>query len=107
MEHQDWKPVVLKGNKKSSKTQNKKFNGDNKMAKIDQATDVVKPKFFPRDLAQQIIKYRTNNKLNRKQFAQRLNIKESLLADIETCKAVYNGTLVDKFKRIINKQKTD
>mgnify|MGYP006139161925 CR=1 FL=1 len=100
MSHQDWKPVIF--NKK--KTQTKRGPGRSHASKIEQSED-TKVKLFPKDLVKQIIQHRVNLKLNRKQFAHKLNMKEGQLAKIEGGKAPHNSALVGKFKRMINNHK--
>lgn len=98
MSHQDWKPVVF-----DKRQQNKPKGGPGRShaSKIEESDD-TKVKTFPKDLVKQIIQYRVDKGMNRKQFAQYLNMKEGQLAEIESCKAPHNGALVGRFKRMIN-----
>lgn len=98
MNHQDWKPVVFK--KKTTKKQPQSVKSNTKSDDDD-----IKLKKFPPELVKQIIKYRVDKNMNRKQFAQFLNIRESKLAEIETNKALHNGPLVGRFKKLINGNK--
>ena len=100
MNHQDWKPVIF--NKK--KTQKKCGPGRSHASKIEQSEE-TKVKRFPADLAKQIVQYRVDLKMTRKEFAHKLNMKVGQLADIESGKAPHNGAIVGKFKRMINNHK--
>ena len=48
-----------------------------------------------------VIKYRTDNKLTQKQFANRLNIPQATISALESNKAIYDHKLNNKLKRII------
>lgn len=101
MEHQDWKPVILrkpqtkeslikKGNytieKKQNLGNNKSFS-DISARKLEQEEIPQLPKVSPA-LSAAISKGRTEKTLTRKDLARLCNLKESIIADYETGKAI-------------------
>jgi DNA-binding XRE family transcriptional regulator len=48
-----------------------------------------------------MITYRQKNKLNQKQFAQKLNIPVKTINDIESNRGIYNPNINNKIKRMI------
>ncbi len=96
-EHQDWTPVVIR--KTSNKTTKK--SEDEIYSKIKFETEDVKIKYIPSDISQLIISGRNAKKLTRKQLANELNLKEDVIADIETGKAIYNGNIISRIKRYL------
>ena len=97
MEHQDLKPVVLRKNtqKPSSVPNNKSPNSQKK-----EDGQVVVPKTFTKDFGQKLATVRTTKSMNRKDLSLKLNVKESVVADIENGKMLYDGNIVHKLKRI-------
>jgi ribosome-binding protein aMBF1 (putative translation factor) len=98
MDHQNWNITVLK------KTQPVKHT--HVMKPKTDFTEETKLKKYPAELVKEIIKFRVDNKMSRKEFAIKLNITDGVLAQIESKTGVYNCKLVDKFKRyVINHKK--
>ena len=111
MEHQDWTPVVLKKKQAQDKQTILKssaatITSSEKPAwKIEKQVDSEEGKplnFVSSDIAKLIIGGRISAKLSQKQLAQKLNIQEKEIKDIETCKAVENKALISKIKRALN-----
>lgn len=110
--HQDWKTVVMKPAKAATqiqvqpKEQNATTTLGGKPAwKIEKQvdSDVGKPvNYVSAETARAIIGGRTAAKLTQKQLAQRLNIPEKDIKDIESGKAVENKGLVARIKRVLN-----
>lgn len=98
MSHQDWKPVIFDKRKQNKP---KVGPGRSHASKLEESED-TKVKRFPKDLVKQIIQYRVDKGMNRKQFAQALNMKEGQISEIESGKAAHNGAIVGRFKRLIN-----
>jgi ribosome-binding protein aMBF1 (putative translation factor) len=116
-EHQDWTQVVLK--KKPTKEQLPKVvtaKNDVHTATISSATskpvwkiekqiDSTEGKplnYVSKADADTIIKGRIAAKLTQKQLAQRLNMQEKDIKDIETCKAVENKAIIARIKKSLN-----
>jgi len=98
MEHQDFKPVVLRKN--NQKLPNKSPNNEKKEKKED--GQVVVPKTFTKEFGQKLATARVSKNMNRKDLSLKLNVKESVVADIENGKLLYDGNLVHKLKRIFS-----
>lgn len=121
--HQDWKPLIIRGKQAPSqqvRTHNeierfkrsgggtatlKKFQaGKNVQRKKNLDTrklesDEVSLKYVSKELGHKISQARLELKLTRKDLGSKMNEKESVIADWETCKALYNPQLMAKFKR--------
>ena len=96
MEHQDFKTVVLR--KKTSP--NVLNNPPKKIENKEDEGNVVKPKTFTTDFGKKLSALRTEKNLKRKDLALKLNMKESVIADIENGKHLYDGGIVHKLKKI-------
>jgi hypothetical protein len=103
MDNQDWTPVVI--NSKAKVDAAKKELASKPPGKTNQQknleSDEPKIRYVDRDISQLIINGRLAKKLNRKQLAIGMMIPESVIADWETGKAIYNGPMLDKFKRYL------
>ena len=95
MDHQDFKVVVLR--KKESP---KKENNEPKIEEKKDNGDIIKPKTFPKEFGKKLSALRTEKKMNRKELALKLNLRESVVSDIETGKHLYDGGIVHKLKKI-------
>lgn len=110
--HQDWNTVILKNTQPKqtivATTKATIIASSSKPAwKVEQQVDgdTGKPvNFVSRTDADLIVKARVNAKLTQKQLAQRLNMQEKDIKDIESCKAVENKATLAKIKRVLNTQ---
>lgn len=122
--HQDWSTVVLKKPQKAALAEEKQksavpvqhanqaknsvaHSASSKPAwKIEQQVDDETNKspldFVTSEVAKKIIQGRINMKLSQKDLANRLNMQEREIKDIETCKAVENKAILSKIKRFLN-----
>lgn len=117
----DWTPVVLKPKPQSGsakqklnqaqrhgleiETIRKPFSGQNKHApvvrvKADDDEIVEIPK-VSHSVAQQIVSARVAKGWTRKDLAQRLNVKEVVIAEYETSKATPDPRLVQRMRTIL------
>ena len=105
LEHQDWKPVIVKKNtKKDSSNTQKKTNPENqKIKNIEKCVeeDDLKHKKITPELKQKIIQGRCALSFTQKQLAQKCNFPLQVINDIETGKAIYNHQHINKIKRIL------
>ena len=70
--------------------------------KLDQSSEAEKIERVPRETAQAIIKARTSRKLSQDQLAKQLNIKVTVVKDIENGKApLKNNRDLQKIKRVL------
>jgi putative transcription factor len=111
MQHQDWETFIVHcknepktNNKKQSKEIKKKTGGISKAVKIEKLVeeDQLKHKVIPKEIADLIRNKRCEMKLKQKDLAQQLNVNVSVINDVETGKALYNGLLISKIKRKLN-----
>lgn len=125
--HQDWTPVVIRKPKtqvveKSVRATPATSVGNTSKAGVNRAThsthntdipawkiekqvdsDTGAPiKRVTTQDAQAIIKGRVAMKLSQTQLAQRLNMPERDIKDIESCKAVENKAVINKIKKFLN-----
>ena len=109
MQHQDWKSVVLKNINVVPKNQPKNIvkkedlpkSSVNPSVKLDENDEVLKIKYVSKDISQLIINGRIAMKLTRKDLANKLNLKEDIITDIETCKAIHDGNQIAKIKKLL------
>jgi ribosome-binding protein aMBF1 (putative translation factor) len=109
MEHQDWKTIVLK-NPNVVKNQPKNIvkktdlpkSTVNSSIKLNENDEVTQIKYVPKDISKLIIQCRITKKLTRKDLANSLNLKEDIITNIENGKAIYDGNLIAKIKKILN-----
>ena len=110
LEHQDWKPIIIK--KTDSKTTNSNtISNTTKKLSVKQQTDIkllkqadndeLKHKKVPPEVRKQIQQKRGVLKWTQKQLAQKVNLQVSIINDIETGKATYNPQHITKIKRIL------
>ena len=110
LEHQDWKPIIIK--KTDSKTTNSNtLSNTTKKLSVKQQTDIkllkqadndeLKHKKVPPEVRKQIQQKRGVLKWTQKQLAQKCNLQVSIINDIETGKATYNPQHITKIKRIL------
>ena len=110
MSHQDWEIVTLAGKKKVEQNNKKHYDIQNKQSdeqksqaaknyKLENSED-IKIETIPSALAKEIIQLRTQNKLNQKDFAQKIYVQHTQINDIESGKAVYNQDAKKIIKQI-------
>jgi len=103
MNHQDLKPIIL--NPKTEPVKKsiiaKKKDTTIQGVKLDENDEVISIKKIPREISTLIINARVSKKLNRKDLANQLNLREDVIADIELGKAIYNGNQIAKIKKYL------
>lgn len=110
MQHQDWKSVVLKNINAVPKNAPKNIvkkedlprSNVNSSVKLYENDEVLKIKYVPKDISQLIINGRVTMKLTRKDLANKLNLKEDIITNIETGKAIYDGNQIARIKKLLN-----
>tara|TARA_B110000971_G_C20000826_1_gene496740 strand:+ start:1617 stop:1934 length:318 start_codon:yes stop_codon:yes gene_type:complete len=103
MSHQDWTPQILNKSKAPLITDiiAKEKNVLNPSVKLDENDEVIKIKTVPKDTSTMITNARNLRKLTRKDLANKLNLKEDIITNIETGKAIYDGNQIAKIKRFL------
>jgi len=110
MEHQNWETHIIHC-KPSSKPisgknqENKPKHKDvSKSVKLEQLVekDELSHKIVPKEIADLIRNKRCEMKLKQKDLAKQLNLNVSVINEIETGKAIYNGQTISRIKRKLN-----
>lgn len=101
MDYQDFKNVILKPKSKIEVKEiiEKKKNTTNSSILLNDNDEVIKIKKVSKEISNTIINARIFKKLTRKQLANQLNLKEDVITNIETGKAIYDGVLIAKIKK--------
>jgi len=115
MDHQDWKPVILKKNnsqlKKDGKIVKEKIlsgkrpnsnsnNCDINKKKLDD-DDVPAPTYVPKSICIEIQQARCARKMSQQDLANRLNVKKNIVNELESGKMIYNKGFIRKVKNIL------
>ncbi len=112
MDHQNWETHIIhcKSSKNQSKNQSK--NGMDKQNHKDVSKSVKLEKLVEKDelshklvskeLADSIRNKRCEMKMKQKDLAKQLNVNVSVINEIETGKAIYNGKILSQIKRKLN-----
>jgi ribosome-binding protein aMBF1 (putative translation factor) len=98
MNHQDWEPIIIKKNTTADATEKKHHQKQGTGQNINDDDEVPKVRFIDKDFSNQVEKARLAKGWTRKQLAQNMMIAETIVTEVETGKAVYNGNIVNKFK---------
>ena len=104
-DHQDWKSVVLNGNKSSAKvapspgspkkvSYNDAIKGD-----IDESMQIIK---VDKQLSQDILKARLAKGLSQVDLAKQMSLDVNIIKTYENGTATHNGAMVSKFKKFLN-----
>ena len=108
---QDWKPVILTKNVPKKQPRNMVTRDTlpkittSSSVKLNENDEVTKIKYVTKDISQLITSGRINKKYTRKDLASKLNVKEDVITDIENGKAIYNGELIVKIKKVLEIKK--
>jgi hypothetical protein len=104
--NQDWTTITLQNKEKMMKGMARKIvekQGDMSAVisnkKIENETENFAIKYIPKELSKEIVNARIILKLSQKDFANKLNMSQSIYNELENGKAIYNV----ETKKIINK----
>ena len=111
MNHQDWKPVILrktntqlKKEEKVKKTTVLNPKGPNSKKtdinakKLD--SDEIQPiKFIPKETAKNIQQARIAKKITQQELANRLNVKKTIINDLESGKMILDKSFINKVEK--------
>ena len=104
MDCQDWKPVIFNKPKKKIIVKNKKkVLSDEQIRKIklENENDVQKIEKVSLDFRKEMQKARCAKNMTQKQLAQKLNLKQTIIANYEQGKAVPNNFIITKIERAL------
>ena len=109
MDHQDWKPVILKKSVKKSIVEKKqvvKTNlNSNSISNVNSKKledEDVQLKYVPKSVGIEIQQARAAQKLSQQDLANRLCVKKNIINDLESGKMLKNNQFVSKVKRTLN-----
>tara|TARA_B100000902_G_scaffold65012_1_gene71568 strand:+ start:849 stop:1193 length:345 start_codon:yes stop_codon:yes gene_type:complete len=106
-DHQDWKTIVVKTNKKkgeNKKSTKKIDNTTQKLMKVERKADndELKHDVYTKEFRIAMVDKRTQTlNMTQKQLATRLNMPEKTIKEIESGKAIYNAGHYNKIKRVL------
>lgn len=114
---QDWNPVVI-GNRHNKKEnpinlkhrenqhietiKKEKNKNDNILLSKIENEEIIKLEKIPLNVSIKIQQNRNICKMSRKELAQKLNIKENIIIDIENGKYKFDKQLIRKIEKILN-----
>jgi len=106
-DHQDWKNVIIK--KKKTKEEENKQNPKSNQSQTSQKINSIekkaeeggtlKHKQITNELRIQIQQVRNSKGLTQKQLAQKCQLTQQIINDIESGKAIYNHNNITRIKR--------
>ena len=103
MDHQDWDTYFVTSKSGDGQTNNKQRSHKDvsKSVKIDKlvADEKLTHRKVPKEIAKEIQRKRLEKGIKQKDLANQLNVTVSVINEIETGKAIYNGQLISKIKR--------
>lgn len=116
---QDWNPLIIGNNNKNKKKEDplnlKHREGQSvetlKKNKIKENSsilnklendEIIKIETIPLDVSKKIQQARTALKMTRKDLAQKLNVKENIIIDLENAKYKFDKQLIRKIEKILN-----
>lgn len=99
MDHQDWKPIVLR--KTEHKSQPPQHSTGYKKLKNLDSDNPEAPKTLGLTVAKRIQQGRVSKNLTQKQLAQKINVKPQVITEYETGKAIPNQTILNKIARTL------
>lgn len=111
MDHQDWKPVILRKNntkhvkKKETVLSNKKsnsnmLNNNLNLKKLD-VDDVKPPEHVSKSIGKEIQQARCAIKMTQQDLANKLCVKKNIINDLESGKMLNNKVFIRKVKNIL------
>jgi len=104
LDHQDWKQLVIKKKSKKEPKQTTKNQEYNKVKKLESKaeSDQLQHDMYTVEFRKQMVFKRTSTlNMTQKQLANRLNMPEKTIKDIESGQAIYNASNYNKIKRLL------
>jgi ribosome-binding protein aMBF1 (putative translation factor) len=115
MEHQDWTPIYQKASKhlekavakaaadKTANTSNREPKTSHRERKLDEAVSEgqLKVKKFDATFGKAVQRFRLAKGWKQRDLAQKLNVNQIVINEIEAGKAKYNPALMSKIKRLM------
>ena len=102
MNHQDWKPVILRKNTKpvkSTEKVRKKSNENQHLKKLE--GDDVKLEYIDRSISKKIVEARVSLKMTQQDLANKLCVKKNIVNDLESGKVLKNDKVIRRALNIL------
>ncbi len=103
MDHQDWKPVILRKDKKPEKVTQKVVKPKNTqsayMKKLE--NEDVKIQYMDKSISKKIAEARTQLKMTQQDLANKLCVKKYIINDLESGKILKNDKVIRKALNIL------
>ena len=110
MEHQDFRVITIGSKDKKKANLNKQivkkniFNSSNiynvNATKLENS-DEIQLKYVDRNIVKKIIQARTLQKISQQDLANKLNVRKSVITELESGKMLKNNQFVSKVKKIL------
>jgi putative transcription factor len=115
MDHQDWKPVILKKKTTTSSRggaagagSQKKYNGgtnkqsaqDRNLRKLDE-DELPTTRHYDVGFRRRLQQARQEKKMTQKELAQKCSVKQTVIVDCENGKGDWDNQLVNKMERVL------
>jgi len=81
------------------KNKNREYN--NTLNKLENE-EILKLDTIPLDISKKIQQSRNMSKMTRKELAQKLNLKENVIVDLENAKYKFDKQIIRKIEKILN-----
>ena len=103
LDHQDWKPIIIKKTKHKSKEVAKitKISDPNKKLEKKIEEGKMEHKKITNELRIKIQQARCSKGFTQKDLASRVNLPVQTINEIESGKAIYNASHINKIKRLL------
>ena len=107
LDHQDWKTLIVKTSKKKDNIVHPTKKLDNttqKLMKVENKADndELKHDIYSKKFRLAMVEKRTKTlNMTQKQLANRLNMPEKTIKEIESGKAIYNAGHYNRIKRVL------
>lgn len=110
MEHQDFRVITIGSKDKKKNNLNreivkKNISNSNNIYKVNatklENSDDIQIKYVDRDVVKKIIQARTLQKISQQDLANKLNVRKSVITELESGKMLKNNQFVSKVKKVL------
>ena len=102
MDHQDWKPVILRKNNKyvkSTEKVRKKIIENQHLNKLE--GNDVKLEYIDRSISKKVLEARVSLKMTQQDLANKLCVKKNIVNDLESGKILKNDKVIRRALNIL------
>ena len=110
MEHQDFRVITIGSKDKKKANLNKQIvkkniSNSNNIYNVNatklENSDEIQLKYVDRNVVKKIIQARTLQKISQQDLANKLNVRKSVITELESGKMLKNNQFVSKVKKIL------